>query len=332
MWFSKKEKINNDIVKRKENDIVMNDSNYSSMEEDTDICKHINYGIIHIEKKIQEYLNEEVKVSQAIKEIDDTYEKINGIENKINNLDSSFNEFTQYSNKIDMVMKNSEEAVKSADKRITSLTDKIDETCGKLDSITDTFHILKNNFDNIQEMSKSITDISSSTNLLALNASIEAARAGEAGRGFAVVAEEIRKLSSSTTELADGIDSSIKTLYDSIESLRMEIKESKKSIQSNLDFAKDVQKDFNIVSECTNEVKEFSTKINKRIERASNEITGTASGVGSVSEIVQLLGDKLSKLNVRLSKRSSIMANIIAFLNQMENLVAHSLKNKNIRN
>lgn len=68
-----------------------------------------------------------------------------------------------------------------------------------------------------------IKDISAQTNLLGLNASIEAARAGELGRGFSVVAEEIRKLSNTSKESINKIDSIIKEIYDGINNIDREL-------------------------------------------------------------------------------------------------------------
>jgi methyl-accepting chemotaxis protein len=325
-WF--KSKSNKSINANKEEYLEMEQNEKLNLEKITDYDNIINYGVLHIEKRFGDFMDEEVKITQSINDIEHTYSQINNIQDMINNLHSNFNDFSQYANKINGVMKRSEVAVKQADGKIETLAQKIDGTCTRLESITEAFHTLENNSKNIQQLSNSITAIASSTNLLALNASIEAARAGEAGKGFSVVAEEIRKLSSSTTELVNGIDVSVKTLFESIDSLRDEIKNSKTAIHENFEYAQNVQKDFNQVTDCTDEVKDFSKHIITGIERASSEIDGAATGVGSIAELVASFGDKLNKLNLRISKRSIIICDIINFLQQIEYMLSDSLSKK----
>ncbi|HEX8611794.1 MAG TPA: methyl-accepting chemotaxis protein [Telluria sp.] len=69
---------------------------------------------------------------------------------------------------------------------------------GHVRSLSDTIAELK-------ELSTEVSLIAAQTNLLAINASIEAARAGTAGRGFAVIAAEVRRLSSSSSDIGKRI-------------------------------------------------------------------------------------------------------------------------------
>jgi len=123
------------------------------------------------------------------------------------------------------------------------------------ESMTVTTEIAQKLSDAVEEIGvtlKLISDISSSTNLLALNASIEAARAGESGRGFAVVATEVGNLANSTQESLKEVEAVIQRVQSNVQEITEQINEnsSKLGIQ-NQHFA-DVFKSMQDITELLN--------------------------------------------------------------------------------
>ncbi len=82
-----------------------------------------------------------------------------------------------------------------------------------------------NEAQNTDAILKFIKTVAEQTNLLGLNAAIEAARTGEAGRGFSVVAQEIRKLSVSSSESINKIESVLSKIQESVHSISKNINE-----------------------------------------------------------------------------------------------------------
>lgn len=78
---------------------------------------------------------------------------------------------------------------------------------------------------------KVISEISSSTSLLALNASIEAARAGEAGKGFAVVAESVGGLAANTKDSLSDIQAVIDKLQNNVREMSVSVELSTSSLE-----------------------------------------------------------------------------------------------------
>jgi len=72
--------------------------------------------------------------------------------------------------------------------------------------------VLVNNTKEVAGIINTINEISQQTNMLALNASIEAARAGEFGKGFSIVANEVKKLSTQTSDATNSISKVLKKI------------------------------------------------------------------------------------------------------------------------
>ena len=289
---------------------------------------HLDYGVSHIHKKLEQFMDEEVEVSQHFTEVkqglSDTYAEINHINGVINHFGSSFFEFAEYANRISEIMNRSDSTLKDADEKMYMLTKQIEAMSGKLDGVTGAFEILYNDFSAIMNMSEGISQIANNTNLLALNASIEAARVGESGKGFAVVADQIRMLSSSTKELVSGIDHSIRTLYNSIDLMKKEIAESKDSIGENLKCASFTKQSFTQVLVSTNEVKDVSQEIIEAISKNKANIDHAVVGMNQIAQVVTSFTDKFNLLNTKMSNKSILLSEIEAFLQQLDNIIKES--------
>jgi len=115
----------------------------------------------------------------------------------------------------------------------TMLLEDIQNIKSKSAEITHCMEILNTGFNKFKTISSNIMSISTSTHLVALNASIEAARAGEMGRAFAVVAEEVRALAAKSKQVVSESDSISAETLEAISS----VNELIESITENYDKA-----------------------------------------------------------------------------------------------
>ncbi len=184
--------------------------------------------------------------------------------------------------------------------------------------------------DAVQEIGvtlKLISDISSSTNLLALNASIEAARAGEAGKGFAVVATEVGNLANSTQESLRVVESVIERVQQNVREITAQVEENSAKLGTQNEYFANVFKSMqdmtsllnlsvsaigtmgdtfgkqseviektvsinqDIAKSILNENEQF-TSINAMAESNANDIAEVAKQAGAINEMV----DEMSRL------------------------------------
>ena len=179
--------------------------------------------------------------------------------------------------------------------------------------------------DQVNMLTNDILDISSSTNLLALNASIEAARAGEVGRGFMVVAEEIRQLADSSRDAAGRIQKINENVIHAVHNLAENangiveyingsiLTEFRKFVDGGIRYREDstyverVMKEFKSKTDALkNEVDGIALAVNAIV----TAIDGGVDGVSHASEGTRRLVDDIEKISGRMGENQEITENL----------------------
>lgn len=165
-----------------------------------------------------------------------------------------------------------------------------------------------------------ISDISSSINLLALNASIEAARAGDAGRGFAVVASEVGHLANSTQESLEQVGAVISKVQQNVNNMTKYVQNnSEKLAQQNEHFNAvftGIQEMINVLHTSIGDIDAMGDAHSKQ----SDVIRNTVQINEDIAESIQRENAEFSNINQMAESNTTDIAQMtaqVAELNQM---------------
>lgn len=169
---------------------------------------------------------------------------------------------------------------------------------------------------------KLISDISSSTNILAINASIEAARAGEAGKGFAVVAAEVGKLANNTQESLTAVQSVIARVQQNVKELTVQVEENSAKLETQNRY-------FDSVFEYLREMMGMLSDSVKAIEtmgeahgKQNDAIERTMSINRDISDSILTANERFSAINSMAEQNASDIATVAAQAGTINGMVS----------
>lgn len=170
-----------------------------------------------------------------------------------------------------------------------------------------------------------IFSISTSTDLIAINASIEATRAGEAGKGFAVVAQEIRKLADSCAETAGHIQEVSKVVTGAVDYLSESAQELvdylgqnvltqfELSVQSGQQYRKDasyIEGSMEAFNQRTDRLRNAMDEITASITGISEAIDGALPDVTGAAVSTHTLAEDMAEITARMDTNQEIVGEL----------------------
>ncbi|MBQ7065913.1 MAG: hypothetical protein IJN92_03755 [Lachnospiraceae bacterium] len=192
------------------------------------------------------------------------------------------------------------------------------------DSMQATTDIARKLSDAVEEIGATlnlISAISSSTNLLALNASIEAARAGEAGRGFAVVATEVGNLANSTQESLKEVEAVIERVQSNVREITAQVEVNSSKLGTQNDYFSNVFKSMQDMTELLNVSVEAVDTMGQAHDKQAEVIKKTVTINRDIAEGIRNAAEQFSTINAMAESNANDTAEVTSQATAINDMV-----------
>ncbi len=176
-----------------------------------------------------------------------------------------------------------------------------------------------------------IGEISSSTNLLALNASIEAARAGEAGKGFAVVATQVGHLANNTKESLEQVAKVIANVQQNVSDMKKYVEENADKLEKQNEYFNEVFAGIRDMIDVLHTSIENINSMGEAHDQQSDVIKNTVEINEHIAECIKQENTEFCSINGMVENNTKDIVEMteqVAVLNQMAEQINDLLAQK----
>ena len=265
--------------------------------------------------------NESASVEELSATSEMLLESSNRLDGKTRESMENLNELDEWKNvvadnveKVEQTSRDLSDKTKENEKRLAELREINGEVSRSMVATTDVAEKLSKAVEQIGMTLNLISDISSSTNLLALNASIEAARAGEAGRGFAVVAQEVGNLANSTQESLHEVEKVIQMVQDNVKEITMYVNDNSKKLDKQNEYFTNVYAGIQDMTQLLDISADAVNTMGDAHHKQAMVIQNTIS-------INKEIADDISKENTQFQSINSMVESNVNDITQMSNQI-----------